>query len=141
LPESAHADAERFGVHPALLDATMHALGLSGMDAAPGGDAPEDERPALPFHWEGVRLHATGATALRVRLSGSGEDTVSLAIADATGIPVMSVDGLTLRPVSVGQLSVGGSGGLWEVVWRPVSGAGAAISVGSAVSGATVFDV
>ncbi|WP_353051485.1 type I polyketide synthase [Streptomyces sp. RTGN2] len=126
LDESVHADARRFGLHPALLDSTMHALGLHADDFESG--SAEDGRPALPFFWEGIRLFSSGPTALRVRLTRS-DDTVSLAMADAAGEPVLSVDGLTLRPVSVEQLvGSGGGGGLHEVVWRPLVGAGAAVS-------------
>ncbi|MFF7018909.1 SDR family NAD(P)-dependent oxidoreductase [Streptomyces sp. NPDC008259] len=118
LPESAHADAERFGLHPALLDATMHALNLSTPQDGGGAEG----GAALPFFWEDVRLHATGSTLLRVRLSGSSEDTISLTIADGAGAPVVSVGGLTLRPVSVEQLGAGVGESLWEVVWRPLTG-------------------
>ncbi|MGC4951541.1 polyketide synthase dehydratase domain-containing protein, partial [Streptomyces sp. DT224] len=41
LPEDTHADARRFGLHPALLDAALHAIAL-------GGFLPPD-RPHLPF--------------------------------------------------------------------------------------------
>ncbi|MBW5262869.1 polyketide synthase dehydratase domain-containing protein, partial [Streptomyces poriferorum] len=125
LDESVHADAKRFGLHPALLDSTMHALGLQAADLESGTSG--DDRPALPFFWEGVRLFASGSTALRVRLTGSGVDTVSLAMADTAGEPVLAVAGLTLRPVSVGQLAGSGvGGGLHEVVWRPLVAAAAA---------------
>ncbi|MGC5347025.1 polyketide synthase dehydratase domain-containing protein, partial [Streptomyces sp. DT171] len=134
LPESAHADAQRFGVHPALLDAAMH---VALLDSASG----TEETTVLPFAWTDVALHAAGASTLRVRIAPAGPDSVAVLVADGAGQPVLTVGALVSRPVSVGQLSAGGSGGLWEVAWRPVSGAGAAISVGSAVSGATVFDV
>ncbi|MFC6987098.1 polyketide synthase dehydratase domain-containing protein, partial [Streptomyces cirratus] len=50
LPEQAHADAGRFGLHPALLD-VVHALGFGGL----GAD--EDAGQALlPFSWAGVTL-------------------------------------------------------------------------------------
>ncbi|MFJ3794578.1 SDR family NAD(P)-dependent oxidoreductase, partial [Kitasatospora sp. NPDC090091] len=96
LAEDDHAAAARFGLHPALLDAALHALGLvegAGRDGV-----------GLPFSWSGVSLHATGATALRVRLSPAGEDTVSLTVADPDGQPVASVDSLVTRPVSATQL-------------------------------------
>jgi hypothetical protein len=52
-----------------------------------------------------VSLHATGASSLRVRLSRPGsEGTVSLAVADASGEPVASVDALHTRPISKAQL-------------------------------------
>ncbi|WP_229077022.1 polyketide synthase dehydratase domain-containing protein, partial [Actinoplanes sp. DH11] len=67
-------DVEGFGIHPVLLDAVLHAipaLGLGGGDGA---------GPLLPFVWGGVRLVATGARSLRVRLTRVG-DAVSLLLA------------------------------------------------------------
>ncbi|NUT09801.1 MAG: acyltransferase domain-containing protein, partial [Nonomuraea sp.] len=46
LPEEAHAEASRFGVHPALLDAALHASALG--DLLP---QPEPGKPYLPFAW------------------------------------------------------------------------------------------
>nr|APD72109.1 type I polyketide synthase 2 [Streptomyces sp.] len=91
LPEGAHASAEQFGVHPALLDAALHAIGLTDVLG---------EGVVLPFAWRGVELHASGASALRVRISPTGEGEVSLALADPTGEPVASVESLVLRPAS-----------------------------------------
>ncbi|MEU6162191.1 SDR family NAD(P)-dependent oxidoreductase, partial [Streptomyces sp. NPDC047130] len=95
LPEGARADAERFGLHPALLDAALHAAGVGGLLTRPG---------LLPFAWEGVRLRATGADTLRVRLSPAGPDAVSLHAADASGTPVAEVASLTLRPMAADAL-------------------------------------
>ncbi|QEU89899.1 hypothetical protein CP970_02270 [Streptomyces kanamyceticus] len=88
LPEDRAADVDRFGVHPALLDAALHA---GRLDA---GDELE-----LPFSWTGVRLHATGATAVRVALT-RGPAGVAVQVADPDGRPVVSVDALVLRPRS-----------------------------------------
>ncbi|MBE8517270.1 SDR family NAD(P)-dependent oxidoreductase [Amycolatopsis sp. H6(2020)] len=108
LPEQ---QAGAFGLHPALLDAALHALGLR--DGATG--------PRLPFAWTGVTLHATGATALRVRLRPGAGDAVAVDVADATGTPVASVDGLVLRPVSAGQLrGPDGDDALFQVEWTPI---------------------
>ncbi|MBS2963681.1 SDR family NAD(P)-dependent oxidoreductase, partial [Actinocrinis puniceicyclus] len=85
--------AERFGIHPALLDAALHPV--VGRDA--------EGSMLLPFTWSGVRLHATGAAALRARITG--RDTVSLALVDAEGTAVLTVESLALRPVAAGQLS------------------------------------
>src|SRR5690606_26167510 len=52
LPEG--QDASGFGLHPALLDAALHGLAVSGV--LPGS---EDVR--LPFAWSGFRLFAVGA--------------------------------------------------------------------------------
>ncbi|MEO3794280.1 type I polyketide synthase, partial [Nonomuraea sp. B10E15] len=107
LPEQGHADAGRFGLHPALLDASLHAAALGGL--VPGAEG----RPYLPFAWSGVSLHAAGATGLRVKVTrGSSETSVRLSIADETGAPVAEIDALTLRPVSAAELSVAESQGL-----------------------------
>ncbi|MEU8844624.1 acyltransferase domain-containing protein, partial [Streptomyces roseus] len=120
LPEQAHADAESFGVHPALLDATMHALGIGGPGSG-GQDSEGGAQPLLPFFWEDVSLYAVGATALRVRISWTSESTMSLDAADAAGAPVLSVKSLTFRPVSQEQLGAGRPESLFEIAWRPLT--------------------
>ncbi|MBA0052624.1 SDR family NAD(P)-dependent oxidoreductase [Streptomyces sp. AJS327] len=92
LPPAQEETAGRFGLHPALLDAALHALGP--------GEFVTDNRPSLPFSWTGVRLHASGASALRVRVSAAGTDAVALEAADPAGTPVASVTRLALRPVT-----------------------------------------
>ncbi|WP_327091566.1 SDR family NAD(P)-dependent oxidoreductase [Nonomuraea sp. NBC_01738] len=84
---------ETYGTHPALLDAALHAIGL-----LPAG---EGDGSLLPFSWSDVELHATGATAMRVRLSPAGRDTVNVVAADMTGAPVVTVGALVLRPAAV----------------------------------------
>ena len=87
LPEDAAADADAFGLHPALLDAAFHpAMLLAGAGglARQSGASPAEVR--LPFVWSGVSLDAAGASALRVRLSPTG-DRLSLTAADGTGAP------------------------------------------------------
>ncbi|MFD7932841.1 type I polyketide synthase, partial [Streptomyces sp. NPDC059742] len=97
LPEETASAARDFGLHPALLDAALHTLGLGVL----GGTEGEGR---LPFAWSGVTLHATGADALRVRLTPRGTDGVRLEIADSTGGPVATVDSLVLRAVSAEQV-------------------------------------
>ncbi|MER5811068.1 type I polyketide synthase [Streptomyces sp. NPDC002033] len=124
LPEEAAADAGRFGLHPAVLDAALHAMGL----AAPGtlGDAAGEGDtaavPRLPFAWTGVTLHASGAPAVRVRIRRTGADGVTLTLADGTGAPVATVESLVLRPVSREQLATGPTGDAWlfAVDWTDV---------------------
>ncbi|WP_448330697.1 type I polyketide synthase [Streptomyces sp. DSM 41534] len=111
LAEEAGQDAGRFGLHPALLDAALHAMAFGGFVRLPktDGNAGRDEgsgtgRVRLPFVWSGVALHATGASALRVRLSPAGPDAVSLTALDEAGRPVASVDSLVTRAVARDQL-------------------------------------
>ncbi|MGY4951328.1 SDR family NAD(P)-dependent oxidoreductase [Streptomyces nigrescens] len=102
LPEEAVGEAGRFGLHPALLDAVLHTVGL--------GEAHGDEGPGLPFAWTGVQLHAVGATALRARLSKAGENGVRVVVSDADGAPVATVESLVMREVSADQMRAAGSG-------------------------------
>ncbi|WP_425472671.1 SDR family NAD(P)-dependent oxidoreductase [Streptomyces sedi] len=106
LPEG--VKAEGFGLHPALLDAALHAVGL-----LPDADG----TGRLPFSWSGVRLHAAGARALRVRMTPVGAEGVSLAVADGTGAPVASVETLVLRPAALEQPGVEG---LFGIDWVPL---------------------
>ncbi|MEV4503455.1 SDR family NAD(P)-dependent oxidoreductase [Streptomyces klenkii] len=114
VPDEAHADADTFGVHPALLDSALHALGAGGLVPAADG-------PLLPFAWSRVTVHGTGAAGLRVRLSQAGGDAVRLEAADGTGRPVVSVESLTLRPVSSDQLRTSSRDSLFTVEWAPLA--------------------
>ncbi|MER5265556.1 SDR family NAD(P)-dependent oxidoreductase [Actinosynnema sp. NPDC002837] len=111
LPDD--VDGSAFGVHPALLDACLHASSFTG---ALG------EQAMLPFTWSGVSLFAAGASRVRVRLSPLGEGAVALDVADADGNPVASVRELALRPVSTGQSASSSAQSLFRVEWSPVSG-------------------
>uniref|UniRef100_UPI0035711A1A type I polyketide synthase n=1 Tax=Streptomyces lacrimifluminis TaxID=1500077 RepID=UPI0035711A1A len=116
LDEETAQDAESFGLHPALLDAALQAVGLSSL-----ADSGPEAR--MPFSWRGVRLHATGAVAARVRLAARGDDTFSLAVADTTGRPVASVDALVLRPVATTDLDTARTAvhrSLFRVDWPAV---------------------
>ncbi|WP_345198663.1 type I polyketide synthase, partial [Streptomyces lavendulae] len=99
LPEGTETGG--FGIHPALLDSALHAIGLGGLLPDPG-------HGRIPFAWSGVTVHATGATALRVRITPAGADAVALLATDTAGRPVASVDSLVLRPVSAEQLDRAG---------------------------------
>ncbi|MEU0398604.1 acyltransferase domain-containing protein, partial [Streptomyces sp. NPDC006208] len=118
LPEGTEAGA--FALHPALLDAALHAIGAGGL-------VPVDDGPLLPFAWSEVSVRAAGATALRVKVSRTGTDAVSLTVADAAGGLVATAGSLSLRPVSREQLlKAGGSGGraensLFGLAWQPVA--------------------
>ncbi|MDI5939028.1 SDR family NAD(P)-dependent oxidoreductase, partial [Micromonospora sp. DH15] len=107
LPESA-ADASAFGLHPALLDAALHPIGL--LDAGTG--------PRVPFAFTGVQVHAAGASVLRVRLSRAGSG-VRLVAADESGSPVVSVDSLVLRELTGVAAPGAADRSLFEVTWQP----------------------
>ncbi|SMF50539.1 Acyl transferase domain-containing protein [Streptomyces sp. Amel2xC10] len=117
LPEERRTETTGFGIHPALLDAALQLPGLHG----------ESEGPTrLPFAYRGVALHATGATALRVRLTATAADTFSLLAADPAGALVVSVDSLTTRPVRAA------ADGLYALTWPSLAD--------SSTGGAEPFD-
>ena len=97
VPDQTKADAGRFGLHPVLLDAILHGIGAGGILA-------ESELTRLPFEWEGVSLHAVGATRLRARITLVGDDTVAVTLWDGHGAVVGRVDSLALRGVSPSRL-------------------------------------
>ncbi|MFD4764542.1 SDR family NAD(P)-dependent oxidoreductase, partial [Streptomyces sp. NPDC058439] len=126
LPPAAAPDTDAFDLHPALLDAAMHATTI-------GGFLDDTGATPLPFLWSGVTLQATGATALRVRLAAAGPDALSIQAADSTGRPVAEVRSLTLRPVRPQQLAAAAAAtatnsSLFAVEWTAApaaTGAGA----------------
>lgn len=114
LPAVVAAAAPDYGLHPALLDAALHAL-------------PIDDGAVLPFAWSGVRLHGTGVERLRVRLRPRRVDMelrVALLACDDRGAPVLEVETLTLRPARPEQLAAertcdDPAGALYRLDWRP----------------------
>ena len=121
----------RFGVHPALLDAAMHAALIAdaepGEDGSGSGSAGGGASPVLPFVWNQVTLHAAGANRLRVRIDRSGGHRITFQVADSIGRPVLSVGSVVGRVVSREQLGSGvGAGWVWRVGWRAVRSGGPA---------------
>nr|WP_241268971.1 type I polyketide synthase [Streptomyces chrestomyceticus] len=118
LPEEVAQDAAAFGLHPALLDAVLHASALLEAEGEPG-------EIRLPFAWTGVELHASGASVLRARLRRDAQGTLAVTAADAAGQPVISVASLITRPVDTGQLGSAVpavADALFTVAWMPISG-------------------
>ena len=135
LSDKQEPDAARFAVHPALLDAALHALGAGGF--AGSEDATPDQL-WLPFAWRDVRLHASGASVLYVRLTSQANDTVSLTAFDAEGRTVVSVGSLLVRPISpsaLGAVRIGYHRSLFAASWTPVALAPQAVSGHWAVLG------
>ncbi|BCB89378.1 phenolphthiocerol synthesis polyketide synthase type I Pks15/1 [Phytohabitans suffuscus] len=114
LPAEQRSEAGRFGLHPALLDAALHAI-------AAGRTEPGAVR--VPFAWNGVALHASGAAALRVRLSPAGDGGIAVAVADESGAPVASVAELTTRELTPQALRAAAGPRqdmLYRVTWSPL---------------------
>ncbi|MGW7696699.1 SDR family NAD(P)-dependent oxidoreductase, partial [Streptomyces asiaticus] len=107
LTEAEEADAGRYGLHPALLESALDAVETPG----DGGGS------WLAAVWSGVALHATGATALRVRLTPTGPDAYAVVAADLSGARVASVDRLVLRAVDTPE-PIGGRSALHPSLFR-----------------------
>ena len=90
----ASVDTEGFALHPALFDASLHALLLE-----------DSAELRLPFSFGGVQLSGIRSGTLRVKLSAGGDGAVAVRIADDTGTPVATVESLALRALPNGTLS------------------------------------
>jgi polyene macrolide polyketide synthase len=113
LADDQQADAGRFELHPALLDAALHPAFLRGEDGEPG-------RVSLPFAWSGVRLGAGSGTAWRVRVAEAGDDAIALTAVDEEGEVAVSVASLVARPVDPARLgaeAAPGRGSLLRLDW------------------------
>ncbi|CNG80145.1 type I modular polyketide synthase [Mycobacterium tuberculosis] len=119
----ADAGTDSFGIHPALLDAVLHGVAVSGWAVEhPGLDG-------LPFAWSGVALHASGARLLRARLAKAPGGGLSIVAVDGAGAPVIDVERLVLRPLPEGALAAAGAGSdedaigndVFQVSWAEVS--------------------
>ncbi|HEY5834743.1 SDR family NAD(P)-dependent oxidoreductase, partial [Streptomyces sp.] len=119
------ADAARFTVHPALLDAALQPLALLA-------DTEGDVR--LPFSLNGIAVHQTGVTTARVRLSTVRPGTYAITVADQSGAPVATIEALTTRPMAE-------RGPLYALDWIPLSAnegvLGDVVSPGSVVEALT----
>ncbi|WP_433550579.1 SDR family NAD(P)-dependent oxidoreductase [Micromonospora zamorensis] len=102
-PETAVAG---FGIHPALLDAALHAVLV----------AADSDSLVLPYSWSGVRLHAIEARALRVRITPVSNG-YRIVADDASGAPVAEVHTLATRPISTAQLGPARRRALHALSW------------------------
>ncbi|MFI9588030.1 amino acid adenylation domain-containing protein [Streptomyces sp. NPDC052236] len=120
------SDGPQYGLHPALLDAAMHAALL------------DQTETVIPFVWQNVSLYATGASTVRVRMIPLVTGGFTLMVADGSGRPALLVESLRPRPVSPGRLeaSRGHRGdALFRVEWQPAAAAGPDRAVRCAVLG------
>ncbi|MEV5647451.1 SDR family NAD(P)-dependent oxidoreductase [Nocardia sp. NPDC052254] len=119
LPEQAQS-VDRFALHPALLDAALHAISLGGLSesAAPG-------EILVPYSWENVTVAVAGATSARVHLTsdgtGSENQRITLALSDSQNTPIAEVAGLTLRPIPIRTVGAASAPeGTYRLRWVPL---------------------
>ncbi|MFJ8857562.1 SDR family NAD(P)-dependent oxidoreductase [Streptomyces sp. NPDC102451] len=102
-PDTAHAP--RYGLHPALLDAALHALPLSTRAAG----------TLVPYALDGVRLHRAHASRVRVTITAPDPGGHRVELTDEDGHPVLTIERLRLRPLPSG-------GALYRSDWQPLRG-------------------
>ncbi|WP_247686131.1 type I polyketide synthase [Micromonospora sp. C31] len=94
----ATAPAPGFGMHPALLDAALHAVHALREPTA-------DTRVLLPFEWRDVtRLGPVGDTVRVVLEHRVGDDSLRLVVADPDGQPLLTVGALHVREATAERL-------------------------------------
>jgi acyl transferase domain-containing protein/acyl carrier protein len=107
LPRQQVQAAERFALHPVLLDCAGHvAIGAR----LAGGE----EELSLPFAWSGVTLRSPGASSMRVRIDGH-----SLAAFDESGAPLLRIDSLSTRPIDLARIKASaGRRPVYKLRWQ-----------------------
>jgi acyl transferase domain-containing protein len=89
-------DVAGFGLHPALLDASLHGIAVGRAESA----------PLLPFAWTDVVIHATGASTARVRIAPTAQgDGVTVTLTDESGQLIASVGSLALQALPATDLA------------------------------------
>ncbi len=109
LPEANRPEAAACALHPALLDAALHAASFTG-----------EGRSRLPFSWTDVELYAVGASRAHVRISPTGPDSVRVELADTAGTPIVSVGSLLLRAAGPVEAAPAHGDSLFRWEWQPV---------------------
>ncbi|WP_447002576.1 SDR family NAD(P)-dependent oxidoreductase [Saccharothrix isguenensis] len=87
----ADLEPDRYGLHPALLDAAVRLV--------------ETGEPVLARRWGAVTLHAAGASAIKVRVSPLA-DGVRVTAHDFDGAPVLTADSVVSTPVERDEVAV-----------------------------------
>ncbi|MYV56859.1 SDR family NAD(P)-dependent oxidoreductase [Streptomyces sp. SID3212] len=118
LDEETATEAADHLLHPSLLDGAVHAVLPAVLHDLPAGTA------RIVSAYRGVRLYASGAPAVRVKLTLDGDHIRTVLLADRTGAPVASLDSVETRSVEVGEVGsaaarIGDS--LFHVDWTPLS--------------------
>ncbi|MFE9389392.1 SDR family NAD(P)-dependent oxidoreductase [Streptomyces sp. NPDC006784] len=127
LPAAEAAEAGRYGVHPALLDSALHAMGFGTWMEGGGG--------LLPFAWTGMSVHSPGAGGrARARLTGVDGSGVALQLADGDGKPVAQLDCLVLRSAT-GERPDPARDALLNLAWEPLPQAAAPADGGGPSAG------
>ncbi|MER5217482.1 type I polyketide synthase [Streptomyces sp. NPDC002838] len=106
-----------FTLHPALMDAALHAVVAGGVLTFAQG------RGWLPFSWSGAVPAGECGSTVRLRITPVDDGVVTVTAADESGRELARIGALTFRPTSAEQLRTAGGGrtpSLYELEWAPV---------------------
>ncbi|OEJ29137.1 polyketide synthase [Streptomyces agglomeratus] len=104
--------ADRYALHPVLLDAALDMLASSR--------AEDPGKVLMPHAWSGISVHAPGPGAVRIRIRPAADDAVAIELSDADGSPVASVASVRTRSMSPQQVlasRVAHQDRMFEVDW------------------------
>ncbi|MET8690067.1 thioester reductase domain-containing protein [Streptomyces sp. NPDC004732] len=114
LSAESAADAEQYGLHPALADSVLH-----GCLAALADKNVLKSEAVLPFTWTGAGLYTFGAAAVRAHIRAVGDTEFTVDLADDTGSAVGRIGSLAFRPA--GSLLRGTAQSLSAVRWTSLA--------------------
>ncbi|MFF5498419.1 SDR family NAD(P)-dependent oxidoreductase [Streptomyces aquilus] len=114
LPPREAATAGSYTLHPALLDAALHAALLA---EGPGA-------ARVPLTCAGLTVYATGATTARAQLERLGPDEFRVTLTDPAGQPLAAVESMVTRVLPPQRPLV--QAGLYRLDWLPATAGGTA---------------
>ncbi|KAL2073106.1 hypothetical protein VTL71DRAFT_10430 [Oculimacula yallundae] len=98
--------ADKFLIHPALLDSAMHLVLLA---------SPSSQVLRVPFQLKGVRLRKSNDRFLRAMVRHVSENEISVDLRDRDGILVAQIETVELRTMQTD------GGSLYKLDWQPSS--------------------
>ncbi|MFF8774281.1 SDR family NAD(P)-dependent oxidoreductase [Kitasatospora sp. NPDC015120] len=120
------ADAARFQLHPALMDAALHPvlLALRQTEAREAQEADGEHRTLLPHSIGSVRLYTRGAGALRSTVTATAAGGFDIRVTDLAGRTVAVVHDLQLRATTTRALRAAlaaAEPSVFRIAWRPLA--------------------
>ncbi len=117
LSDEQAKDAEKYAIHPALLDSALHAIFFLYEET-------HRQNVRLPFEINHATLYAKGAKELYAKLVLKSEDTVEISLYDTGGLLVAHIKELVLRTATAQQIkqaTTQQNKHIYKLKWRPVT--------------------
>ncbi|MBI4852598.1 MAG: SDR family NAD(P)-dependent oxidoreductase [Acidobacteria bacterium] len=116
LSDEQAKEAEKYAIHPALLDSALHSIFFLYQET-------DKQSVRLPFEINGATLYTKGAKELYARLALKNEETVEISLYDTEGLLVANIKELVLRTASAEQIKQATTEEiehLYKLQWRPI---------------------